>query len=96
MNGMLNGASLEILGSEPLALLLTEHLINYHPHETDPRFNLFARAPGDRKIHLLATVTNLTQGKLSTLLRIGIDTTEWAIGASGTSVFRISCAWRSR
>ncbi|HVF70830.1 MAG TPA: patatin-like phospholipase family protein [Chthoniobacterales bacterium] len=94
-----NGASLEILGAEPLALLLSEHLLRHHP-EPSPRFDLFADASGQRKIHLLATVTNLTRGKLSTLGQQHGEEREWPILRDGLlassafpGVFRPRNSW---
>jgi predicted acylesterase/phospholipase RssA len=94
-----NGASLEILGAEPLVLLLTEHLLRYHKQPV-PRFNLFADKGSDRNIHLLATVTNLTKGKLRTLGSPHRDHTEWPILREGLlassafpGVFRPRNSW---
>jgi predicted acylesterase/phospholipase RssA len=94
-----NGASLEILGAEPLVLLITELLLHHHP-EITPRFNLFSQTAGDRKIHLLATVTNLTKGRLRTLGSPYEDQKEWPILREGLlassafpGVFRPQNSW---
>ncbi len=59
-----NGASLEVLGAEPLILLLKEHL----PFHKDSDFDCFhLGATTGRQIYLLSTVTNLTKGCLRTL-----------------------------
>jgi predicted acylesterase/phospholipase RssA len=62
-----NGASLEILGAEPLVLLLNEHLLRFHEKCRVHRFDIYTKPGGVRNIHLLATVTNLTKGYLRTL-----------------------------
>jgi hypothetical protein len=62
-----NGASLEILGAEPLVLLLNEHLLRFHEKCRLHRFDIYTKTDGFRKIHLLATVTNLSKGYLRTL-----------------------------
>jgi predicted acylesterase/phospholipase RssA len=60
-----NGAALEVLGSEPLDLLLKEYVPRCRERMAD--FDLYKEKKDDRRIYLLATVTNLTKGRLQTL-----------------------------
>jgi predicted acylesterase/phospholipase RssA len=58
------GIGQEILGAEPLALLIREIVLSGH-HTTDSaEFDLFVNEGG---FHMVATATNLTQGKLEIL-----------------------------
>jgi predicted acylesterase/phospholipase RssA len=95
-----NGASLEILGAEPLVLLLNEHLLRFHDKSPIPRFDLYAKSHGFRNIHLLATVTNLTKGYLRTLGSPYVGDREWPVLHEGLlassafpGVFRPRNSW---
>jgi predicted acylesterase/phospholipase RssA len=95
-----NGASLEILGAEPLILLLKEHLLRRHDRSVVQRFNLYAKKDGQRNIHLLATVTNLTKGYLRTLGSPYVGDKEWPVLRDGLlassafpGVFRPRNSW---
>lgn len=95
-----NGASLEILGAEPLVLLLNEHLLRFHDKFPIPRFDIYSETAGSRNIHLLATVTNLTRGYLRTLGSPYIHDHEWPILHEGLlassafpGVFRPRNSW---
>jgi predicted acylesterase/phospholipase RssA len=63
-----SGVGIEILGTEPLNLLIHQHILAHHPElncDHDGRFDLFVRE--GRGIHFLATATNLTRGELKIL-----------------------------
>jgi predicted acylesterase/phospholipase RssA len=95
-----NDTSLEILGAEPLVLLLNEHLLRFHDKSPIPRFDLYAKSRGSRNIHLLATVTNLTKGYLRTLGSPYVGDHEWPVLQEGLlassafpGVFRPRNSW---
>jgi predicted acylesterase/phospholipase RssA len=54
----------ELLGAEPLALLIREVVLSGQQTTESAEFDLFLKEGG---FHMLATATNLTQGKLETL-----------------------------
>jgi predicted acylesterase/phospholipase RssA len=94
-----SGVGQEILGAEPLALLISEHVLrpliaSSTNHANDDLFETFT----DRAIYFLATATNLRQGKLAIL---GAPTTPphagllYGLLASSAfpSVFRPRFSW---
>jgi predicted acylesterase/phospholipase RssA len=60
------GVGEEILGTEPLALLIRNHVLE-HERAADPATNDLFESFRDRAIYFLATATNLDQGELEIL-----------------------------
>jgi predicted acylesterase/phospholipase RssA len=67
------GVGEEILGTEPLALLIRNHVLEQHQRADDPAKNDLFESFRDRAIYFLATATNLDQGELEILGDLGPD-----------------------
>ncbi|HSP15325.1 MAG TPA: patatin-like phospholipase family protein [Thermoanaerobaculia bacterium] len=90
------GLSQEILGAEPLSLLITEHVLKHLPHGPQALFDDFLQPPNP--IFFLATATNLSAGSLEILgapyLQRGVSVENGLLASSAfPAVFRPRQSW---